>query len=95
MPDIDSIETFLHHAYGCYFAEPRGNWVFRGPSDINYELIPSRAEVGTRQRHARKYERSLFNTVDGLAARIRWQHLITSPFNEREETTAAAAVGDS
>jgi hypothetical protein len=61
MPDIDSIETFLHHAYGCYFAEARGNWVFRGHSDINYELVPS---VG-RSRHTsatrEKYERSLFN----------------------------------
>lgn len=61
MPDIDSIEIFLHHAYGSYFAEARGNWIFRGHSDVRYGLLPS---VG-RSPHAlptrEKYERSLFN----------------------------------
>ena len=61
MPDIDSIEIFLHHAYGSYFAEPRGTWIFRGHSNIQYALIPS---VGRGQHTAKsreKYERSLFN----------------------------------
>jgi len=61
MLDIVSTATLLDHAYRCYFAEPRGHWVFRGHSDIDYKLIPS---VGRGQHASRtfvKYERSLFD----------------------------------
>jgi hypothetical protein len=62
MLEIDSLETFLAHATNSYFAEPRGNWVFRGHSDASFELV---ATVG-RGKHAsksrEKYERSLFET---------------------------------
>jgi hypothetical protein len=36
---------------------------------------------------------SLFPDVNGLTARIRRQHSISSPFNEDEETMAAPAAG--
>jgi FRG domain len=61
MLDIDSIETFLHHAYNCYFAEPRDNWIFRGHSDVKFELIPSVGRTPHTFKTREKYERSLFS----------------------------------
>ena len=58
--DIDSIESFLNHASRCYFAEPRGHWVFRGHSDCNYKLIPSVGRSPHSSASREKHERSLF-----------------------------------
>ncbi|HEY7387321.1 MAG TPA: hypothetical protein VH640_02355 [Bryobacteraceae bacterium] len=63
----------------------------------NHWTIESLRIAANRKPHLR-YElfrlgvhaSSLFPDVDGLAARIRWQHLVTSPFNEHDEATAAA-----
>ncbi len=59
--DVDSIGTCLDHASRCYFAEARGHWVFRGHSNINYELIPSVGRGQHTSRSREKYERSLFD----------------------------------
>jgi len=61
MPDIDSIEIFLRHAYGSYFTEPRGSWIFRGHSNAKYELVPSVGRGAHTSKTREKYERSLFN----------------------------------
>lgn len=61
MLDVDSTKTLLDHASRCYFTEARGQWVFRGHSDINYKLIPSVGRGHHTSRSFAKYERSLFD----------------------------------
>jgi len=61
MLDIDSTKTLLDHASRCYFAEPRGNWVFRGHSNLNYKLIPSVGRSPHTSRSFAKYEHSLLD----------------------------------
>lgn len=59
--DIDSIAVLLSHSYRCYFTEPRGRWVFRGHSDVKYELIASVGRGQHKSKTREKYERSLFD----------------------------------
>jgi len=61
MLDVNSIEIFLHHAYASYFAEPRGTWIFRGHSDLRYDLIPSVGRHSHTLKTRQRYERSLFD----------------------------------
>ncbi len=61
MLDVDSVKTFLDHAYRYYFAEARGHWIFRGHSNINYKLIPSVGRAKHTSKSREKYERSVFD----------------------------------
>jgi hypothetical protein len=87
--DVDSIKTCLDHASRCYFTEARGRWVFRGHSDIGYELIPS---VGRGQHTSisrEKHERSLFD----IFRREAHGFLATVPTNEWEWLSLAQHHG--
>jgi hypothetical protein len=57
---IDSVSILLDHLNCSHFGEQRGRWIFRGHSDIHYELLASagRDSKGESLDH---YERSLFD----------------------------------
>lgn len=60
MVEIDSVETLLNHGSLTYFGKPRGRWVFRGHSDINYTLIPSVGRGPYASKYTKKYDREMF-----------------------------------
>lgn len=69
---------------------------FRGQWHIEYLRIPAARKAHLRYELFRVgvHASSLFPDVDGLAARIRWQHAISSPFEEDAASMAAHAAGD-
>lgn len=89
MLDIDSVKTLLDHAYGIYFAEARGRWVFRGHSDIDYKLIPSVGRGQHTSKSLRKHEQSLFDIFQREARGL----LATAPANEWEWLSLAQHHG--
>jgi hypothetical protein len=59
--EVDSVRTLLNHAYAHYFTEARGRWVFRGHSNLEYQLIASVGRGQHTSRTREKYEHSLFD----------------------------------
>ena len=62
MPPIYTIADFLAVARGLYFSVQRGQWVFRGHSDMRYKLIPSVGRGKFTAQSIQKYEESLYAT---------------------------------
>lgn len=58
---ITSVHAFLSVASPRYFTVARGRWVFRGHSDVSYELKPSVGRGGHTARDCATHEKSLFN----------------------------------
>jgi len=89
MLDVNSIGTFLDHAYRSYFTQARGHWVFRGHSDINYNLLPSVGRGLHTSKSREKYEQSLFDIFQREAHGF----LATVPANEWEWLSIAQHHG--
>jgi hypothetical protein len=75
---IESIQAFLLYANDKYFKEPRGSWVFRGHSDISYQLIPT---IG-RMEHTAKDRKTLEKTVFEEFCREARFYLTNLPTND-------------
>src|SRR5260370_20523742 len=76
--EIESIQAFLLYAYSKYFLEVRGNWVFRGHSNINYKLIPT---IGRMEHEAKDRETLEKNVFDEFCREAR-SYLAVLPTNE-------------
>src|SRR5258708_39996306 len=61
IPTIGCIQDLLARASTQYFAEPRGRWVFRGHSNVNFALIPAVGRAAHTSQSRAKYEQSLFD----------------------------------
>ena len=57
---IESVDQLLRITSDRYFTKSRGQWVFRGHSDVRYTLTPSVGRGGHTSRTTEKYEKSLF-----------------------------------
>lgn len=58
--EITSVHQLLELSAQRYFIKARGQWIFRGHSNIDYKLIPSVGRGGHKSSSAEKYEKSLF-----------------------------------
>lgn len=77
---IESLQDAIDVATTNFFTENYGKWVFRGHSDIKYELRPSIARVPHTSRNLITFERSLFNTFKREA----FQYCTYPPSSELE-----------
>jgi hypothetical protein len=60
MNEITSAHQLLSRCLSSYFAEPRGQWIFRGHADAKYKLISSVGRATHTSKSAEKFEQSLF-----------------------------------
>lgn len=58
---ISSVHDFLAIVSPKYFVEARGRWVFRGHSDIRFDLIPSVGRGGHTATNCLAHEKSLYD----------------------------------
>ena len=80
MGEIGSIAGLLDLASRSYFTEPRGRWVFRGLSYIEYSLVPTVGRNPPAPSSRSGFERSVFNTFQRKAYGL----LPTLPVNDWE-----------
>jgi hypothetical protein len=59
---IGCVQDLLIQTSTRYFAESRGRWVFRGHSQVSFELIPSVGRFRQVLSSRSEYEKSLFET---------------------------------
>ena len=89
MLTVTSLHTFLDYGNGRYFTANRGAWVFRGHSNLNYDLIPSVGRSTLSSKSREKYESSLFD----MFCREAVSHLRTVPSDDWEWLSIAQHHG--
>ena len=85
---IESLHEMLELAGATYFAEPRGQWIFRGHSNAAFELIPSVGR-GECTSNRQKHENSLFTIFQREAQ----GYLTSLPSSEWEQLALAQHHG--
>lgn len=86
---IESVHQLLQVTAERYFTMQRGQWVFRGHSDVRHRLIPSVGRGGHTSRSTQKYEQSLFHAFKREAG----SYLDPLPATEWEWLSAAQHHG--
>ncbi|MEK7288746.1 MAG: FRG domain-containing protein [Planctomycetota bacterium] len=87
--NVESVHQLLEIVSQKFFTKSRGQWVFRGHSNKNYELVPSVGRKGHTSKSIAQYEASLFDSFRREAG----AYISPSPSDEWEWLSVAQHHG--